>query len=97
MTVTVKSNNRRRNTFLSSQYQGDINDLRRTYDWMDDLEFENARFFKYAGEVYTLADFLRVGYSDLRGWDAILTLSAFDGLLLRVVNNDQVVVGRYYD
>ena len=96
-TVTVKTNNRIRHTFYAFEYSGDVDALRQKYDWMTDDDFDCAAFFKYRGEVYAFAEFMRVTYSDMSEWQGILTETAYSGLVIRSPYAGAVVVGRYYD
>lgn len=58
------------------------------------------RFVKYKGEWTDCFDMQSVsrelGFSQFKGWDGIASDSYFSGVLVRFVDDDQVVVGRYF-
>jgi hypothetical protein len=97
-TLTVKTNNVPRDLISafelnSAQYK----ELRKEFDWMDDADFDSAMFFKYRGQVYALADFLRTGGDLLaQGWQGILSDTYFSGLVVKIVEScERIVVGRF--
>ena len=98
-TLNVKTNNVPRDLISAFELSGaQYSKLRKEFEWMDDSEFESAMFFKYRGQIYALADFMRTeGDLLAKGWQGILNQSYFDGLLVKIVDSCQsVVVGRYF-
>ena len=71
--------------------------LRKEFEWMDDAEFESARFFNYRGQIYSLADFIRTeGDLLVKGWQGMHSWYASAGLLVKLVDSCQsVIVGTY--
>lgn len=69
-------------------------------DW-DAIEAgrDSATFFRYRGELYDLGEFMR-GYGITHGsrphltsWDGYASDSAFSATVVRLVGDDQVIVG----
>ena len=71
--------------------------LRKEFDYMNDADFDSAMFFKYRGQVYALAEFLRTeGDLLAQGWQGICNQTYFSGLVVKITQSCQyVVVGRY--
>jgi hypothetical protein len=71
--------------------------LRKEFDYMNDADFDSAMFFKYRGQVYALAEFLRTeGDLLAQGWQGICNQTYFSGLVVKIVQScESVVVGRY--
>jgi hypothetical protein len=96
---TIKSNNRTRQLFYACEVSYNEREaFRREFDWMDQEEFDQAMFFKYRGEYYALAQFLRVeGDLLAKGWQGQLGETAYSSLLIKIKDSCQsVIVGRYY-
>jgi hypothetical protein len=96
---TIKSNNRARQLFYACEVSYNEREaFRREFDWMDQEEFDRAMFFKYRGEYYALAQFLRVeGDLLAKGWQGQLGETAYSSLLIKIKDSCQsVIVGRYY-
>jgi nicotinic acid phosphoribosyltransferase len=72
--------------------------LRKEFDHLDDQDFDSTTFFKYKGQIYALADFLRIDSGDLMslGWQGIASWYAGAGLVVKVVNSyTSIIVGTY--
>ena len=96
---TIKTNNRTRALFPACEVAySERETFRREFDWMDQEEFDRAIFFKYRGEYYALAQFIRVeGDLLAKGWQGQLGETAFSSLLIKIKDSCQsVIVGRYY-
>lgn len=52
--------------------------------------------FRYKGETYSLDDF-SVAPDSLPGWDGAMATTYFSGILVRFLDDDMVIVGRYYE
>lgn len=70
---------------------------KRDFDYLKtEDEQMSASFFRYRGNVYDAAEFMRVGSNgELKGWDGYSSDTYFSGVLVKFIW-DQVVVGRYY-
>jgi hypothetical protein len=73
------------------------NKLRKQFDYLDDQDFDSSMFFTYKGEIYCLADFIRLDGDLLaKGWQGIYNWHAFGGLVVKIKDSCQsVVVGTY--
>ena len=72
------------------------------FDYVDDADRYDPRFFKYRGAWYDVFEFEYISdqpcYAPFRGkWDGVQTDSFFSGIVLRWVDEfDSVIVGRCY-
>mgnify|MGYP003439476254 CR=1 FL=1 len=80
------------------------------FDYVDDDDKYSERFFCYRGSWYDLHEFVRirpradaVGFehgvdadSPLASWHAIQTDSYFSAIVIRLADDDRVIVGRAY-
>ena len=72
------------------------------FDYVDDADRYDPRFFKYRGAWYDVFEFEYISdqpcYASFRGkWDGVQTDSFFSGIVLRWVDEfDSVIVGRCY-
>ena len=71
--------------------------LKKEFDWIEDSEFDYAKFFMYRGQVYALAEFTRLeGDLLAKGWQGSLGETAWSSLLVKIVDSAQsVIVGRH--
>ena len=73
---------------------------RAEFDHYNPEELDSAVFFRYRGNVYDLAEFMRVQdeAGELKGWHGYASDSFFSGVVVKFVDNstESVVVGRYY-
>ena len=71
-------------------------EVRKEFEWMDDSEFESAMFFTYKGQIYCLADFMRLDSYIPGNWQGVMNDTYFSGILVKIVDSCQsVVVGTY--
>jgi len=71
-------------------------ELRKQFDYLDEQDFESAMFFTYKGEIYCLADFMRLDSYIPGNWQGIMNDTYFSGILVKIVDSCQsVVVGTY--
>lgn len=72
---------------------------REEFDYLDWEKIDNgedsATFFRYKGRLYDLGEFVRTPES-LKPWDGMADDSAFSGILIRLVDDDQIIVGQYF-
>jgi len=97
--LTIKTNNCPRHLFYACEVSyTEREQLCREFNWMDQEEFDRAMFFRYLGEYYALAEFLRVeGDLLAKGWQGQLGETAWSSLLVKIVDSHQsVIVGRAY-
>lgn len=65
------------------------------FDYLTEEEEANdSSFFRYKGWVYCLGEFMRDGTP--AGWDGVSAQSAFDAVLVKIVDNEAVIVGRAF-
>mgnify|MGYP000314192078 FL=1 len=72
------------------------------FDYVEDGDRYEPRFFKYRGAWYDAFEFEYISdqpcYAPFRGWGAIQTDSFFSGIVLRFDDEfNFVIVGRYYE
>lgn len=57
------------------------------------------QFIKYRRDWYHLTDFLRFIYAvdegDFKGWDGYINHTAFSGVLIKIVDSETYIIGRY--
>jgi hypothetical protein len=71
-------------------------ELRKEFDYLDDQDFESAMFFTYKGQIYCLADFMRLDSYIPGNWQGVMNDTYFSGILVKIVDSCQsVVVGTY--
>ena len=62
---------------------------------------ESEPCFRYTGDDYYLSEFMRIehnGSSELDGWCACLSDTAFSGIVIKLSDNqDSIIVGRYIE
>ena len=72
---------------------------REEFDYLDwpaiDDGRDGASFVRYRGRLYDLGEFERTHYHDepVGSWDGIAVDSFFSGVVIRLVDDDYVVVG----
>ena len=79
--------------FSSEKQQQITND----FDWLEDLE-ESCSFFSYRGTIHHLGNFLHVNAesgSEFYGWHGAEADTYFSGTLVKVLDDGQVIVGRW--
>ena len=94
--ITVRTNNVPRDLI-------DWNDLtekeQAEFDYIEEPEYANQRFFRYRGNTYDINEFesVRGDRRALRGWHGFSADSYFSGILVKLVDdNERVIVGNYY-
>jgi hypothetical protein len=100
--LTIKTNNQPRETFsglCAELYIGDAETakLRSQFDYLTDTEFEDEQFVAYKGYYYSLSDFMRTpsACDSFDGWDGYSSDSFFSGVLIKLLEDGDVVMGRY--
>lgn len=75
---------------------------RAEFDYLDWSAIEagtaSATFFRYKKQLYDLGEFTRIDHAtpDFEGWNAWHSDTAFSGILIRLVNDERIVVGQYF-
>lgn len=60
-----------------------------------DAGHRSATFFRFKGKLYDLAEFVSVPDA-LKPWDGYSHDSAFSGVVVKLVDDDKVIVGQYF-
>lgn len=101
--LTIKTNHQPREIFsglCAELYIGDAETakLRRQFDYLTDTEFEDTQFVAYKGYYYSLGDFMRTpsACDSFDGWDGYSSDSFFSGVLIKLLDDGDVIMGRYY-
>ncbi len=98
MAETIKTNNQPRELMCLSDFPLERQQqLRFDFDWADDLE-DGCSLFSYKGTIYHLSNFLRVNAekgTDFYGWHGAEADSYFTGTLVKITDDNQIIVGRY--
>lgn len=64
------------------------------FDYLTEENASYSSFFRYKGWVYTLSDFIREGTPN--EWDGVSAQSAWDAVLVKIVDYETVIVGRAF-
>lgn len=88
-TATIITNHQPRNLLYGYELTAKE---REDFDYIDEDEFDTHAFFRYRGICYDFDDLER---SNVKGWDGQHTDSFFSAVLVKVVNDDQVICGLY--
>lgn len=70
--------------------------LRKEFDYLDDQDFESAMFFEYKGQIYCLADFIRLDSYIPGNWQGVMNHTYFSGILVKIVDSCQSVIVASY-
>ena len=62
------------------------------FDYIADIDSHD--FVKYKGMIFDVSEFM---ITDLEGWDGVSGQSYFHGYLIKIVDSDSVIMGRYYE
>jgi hypothetical protein len=71
-------------------------ELRKQFDYLDDRDFDSATFFTYKGQIYCLADFMRLDSYIPGNWQGVHNFTYGCGLLVKIVDSCQSVVVASY-
>jgi hypothetical protein len=92
MAIRIITNNRPRALI----YGYELSDKEKSeFDYMEDLEYET--FVRYQGMTFAVGDFMRLSddcEESKAGWQGVYGLNAFCGVLVKLVGNDRVIVGK---
>ena len=98
--VRIITNNHPRETIDAYELTADE---RAEFDYLDWPAIENGEsspeFVRFRGELYDLGEFMTTHgmpeFSPLRAWDGYMSESFFSGLVVKYVDDEAVIVGRY--
>jgi len=93
--MTVTTNNHPR--YLKYRNEVPESVLEDIFDYLDDDNLDG--FFKYRGWWYHLSGFMRVepdGELEKAGWSGIYVDSMFSAVLIKLLDDEQIVVGMAY-
>jgi len=98
MSTTIKTNNQPRNLCCLADFSPKQQDkIRADFDWLAGIDEDNC-FFSYRGAVHHLLEFTRLNaapHEDLHGWHGMAADSYFSGTLIKILDDGQLIVGRY--
>lgn len=65
------------------------------FDYLDDIETNS--FFRYKKQVYNLGEFMRIeNIPEFEKWHSYHSDSFFSGVLIKLIDDESILVGRYY-
>lgn len=65
------------------------------FDYLDDIDSES--FVRYQGMIIHIGEFMRLSgdcEESKQGWHGVYGLNAFCGVLVKLLDNDRVIVGK---
>lgn len=103
--IVIKTNNH--NIFVHHGYEYSENFYKHNFDnHFDSYEKfkDEARIIEYKGMFFDLSDFMIFDHDDkieqdaspFKGWDGHYGLTAFSGVLIKLLPNDECIMGYYY-
>lgn len=87
--MKIKTNNQQRPIIYWHELS---ENERKEFDYMETPD--DARFFRYKGWTYDLGDFMRDGTPE--GWHGSMGQSYFDAVLIKIFDDESVIVGRAF-
>jgi len=67
------------------------------FDYLTPDQVAERTFIKYLGEYYDLQEFTKVDQTGaFKGWDGFSSDSAWSGKIIKIIDSDRVLMGRYY-
>ena len=72
--------------------------LREQFDYLTEDQFDSNEFFKYKGNWYDVAEFMRVDNNSPfhKQWDGYSSDTYFSGIVLKYCYDGTVIVGTYF-
>lgn len=98
MGVRIITNNVPRFTVYAHELTAAEREQYDYHDWaaIDDGR-DSATFFRYRGELYDLGNFIRIESDDeFKDWNGYSGDSYFSGTLVKLIDDESIIVGRYY-
>ena len=101
--LIIKTNNQPRQPMSGLTLELFVGDkqaakIRQQFDYLTDEEFENEDFITYRGFTYAMSDFMLVNAepdSPMYDWHGVAADSYFSGVLIKLCDDGDVIVGRY--
>ena len=98
--LTIVTNNAPRNIIYGYELP---ESARIDFDYIDADEFHYHNFVLYKGNYYDLSDFMRIEphnsfncITEFQNWSGYHGESYFSGVLIKLVDDERVIMGRYY-
>ena len=91
--MTIVTNNQPRELIA---YADLPHQAQRDFYYVDKGDHHDYRFARYRGSYYDIGDMMRAPES-MPDWDGVEGQSYFNGVLFRLLPNDRVIAGRYYE
>lgn len=90
--ITVTTNNQPRQLIYGYELP---ENKRADFDYIPEDEFEFHDFVKYKDEFYDMDEIMRIpnDSGDLKDWDGYVGQSTFDCILVKLVDDESVIVG----
>ena len=105
-TLTIKSNYAKRECTMGQWLPGFgclnpgslYSKLREQFDYLTEDQFDSNEFFKYKGNWYDVAEFMRVDNNSPfhKQWDGYSSDTYFSGIVLKYCYDGTVIVGTYF-
>ena len=93
MTLQIITNNQEREIVYGHELPIDNRD---DFDYLNDEKYQFNEFIVYRGTVYDLNQFMRVAEDGaFKDWDGVHGETAFSGVLVKIVDSEFVIMGRY--
>lgn len=71
--------------------------LRADFEYIDTDEFNLHDFVVYKGQWYDLSELIRLeNIAEFEGWHGCSSDNYFSGILIKIVDNDRVIIGQYF-
>lgn len=92
---TIRTNNQPRQ--LKYTYEVPVKVLKNQFDWLD-LESKSDQFICYKKEWFHLSQFMRLDGGEFKdlGYHGACGDSYFSGTLVKIIDDESVVMARYY-
>ena len=89
MEAKIVTNNRPRNLV----YGYELSEKERAdFDYIEEEDFDSHDFFRYRGRIFDLSEAER---TSVNGWDGQYVDSFYSAILIKLVDDDQVICGLY--
>ena len=99
--LTITTNSVPRNIIYGYELPESV---RPDFDYIDAEDFDGHAFIQYKGRYYDLSDFMRIEphnsfncITEFQNWSGYQGESYFSGVLIKWVDDERVIVGRYYN
>jgi hypothetical protein len=91
--MKIITNNKPR--FLISGYELPDN-IKECFDYIDPIDFDMHDFVLYKGQYYDIHQFMKTDdISEFEGWQGYISDTVFSGVLIKIVDDDRVIMATY--